>query len=379
MTLLAGKWVWIWNWRRADGGDVAAVAARLRRAGCVGALVKAHDGPHWRSGAFDQGRPWREICRALKAEGIRCAGWGYLYGADPEGEAQRAIETAQYGEAEAYVLDVEAEFEGRPEAAEAVCRPIRQALGPEYPLYYSTFAIARYHRSFPYDVFNRYCTGALPQAYYNAFGWPVERALTWMYEDYTALGLGGERLFPVAGAYQEGAVPSPSPESLQQFAALARQQGSLGLSFWSYEHMDEAMWQAVAAIDLAGSDNGAGEVLAYRPLHLTSAAFWDVPAEAALQPARLDLRAHFGLPTEAKYVDLLVGVRSRWPGAYLALYDPPGGWPHLVAYVNAQHRDEVNFQRARVRLTEEGALYWVVRPIEDAPLHVYLLVVGVYS
>jgi len=47
---LAGKWVWVWNWRRCDGGDPVAVAARLRAAGCRGALVKAHDGPRW----FDQ-------------------------------------------------------------------------------------------------------------------------------------------------------------------------------------------------------------------------------------------------------------------------------------------------------------------------------------
>ncbi|MCH8000036.1 MAG: hypothetical protein IIA91_11230, partial [Chloroflexi bacterium] len=82
---LSSKWVWIWNWRRCDGGDPVKVAARLRDAGCRGALVKAHDGPRW----FDQGRPWREIASALRAEGLDVGGWAYLYGRDAAGEARR--------------------------------------------------------------------------------------------------------------------------------------------------------------------------------------------------------------------------------------------------------------------------------------------------
>jgi hypothetical protein len=137
---LAGKWVWIWNWRRCDGGDATKVAKRLRDAGCRGALVKAHDGARW----FDQGRPWREIAAALHAEELAVGGWGYLYGRDPAGEARLAAETASYGDADLYVLDVEAEFEGRPEAAEELCRRLREGTGAGFPLYYTSFAISRY-------------------------------------------------------------------------------------------------------------------------------------------------------------------------------------------------------------------------------------------
>src|SRR3989337_462090 len=122
---LAGKWVWVWNWRRCDGGDPAKVAARLRTAGCHGALIKAHDGPHW----FDQGPPWREIAAALKAEGLAIGGWAYLYGRDPAGEARLVGETVSYGGADLIVLDVEAEFEGQPQAAQGLCRRVREAVG----------------------------------------------------------------------------------------------------------------------------------------------------------------------------------------------------------------------------------------------------------
>ena len=244
---LAGKWVWVWNWRRCDGGDPAKVAARLRTAGCRGALIKAHDGPRW----FDQGRPWREIAAALKAEGLAAGGWAYLYGRDPAGEARLVGETVSYGGAELFVLDAESEFEGQPSAtggAEELCRRVREHVGPDYSLYYSSFAITRYHRSFPYAAFERHCTGAAPQVYWNAFRWPVAQAVRWTYEDYAAQGTPPQRLFPVAGLYSGRGVRYPAPVDVAAFAAEAARRGSPGISFWSYEHMSEEMWDAVGAI-----------------------------------------------------------------------------------------------------------------------------------
>jgi len=254
MRTLAGKWVWVWNRRRCDGGDAGRMAGRLREAGCEGAIVKAFDGPRW----FDQGVPWRETASALQAQGTAVGGWGYLYGQDPAGEAQRAIETVEYGGADLLVLDVEAEFKGHPEAAEDVCRRIREALGPDYPLYFSSFAIARYHRTFPFEVFARHCSGAAPQVYWHAFRWPPEEALALTYEDYAALGVTPERLFPVGGLYQQGLVRYPPANEVRGFVREAARRGAAGVSFWSFEHMSEdlpagqaGMWQVVGESSLS--------------------------------------------------------------------------------------------------------------------------------
>jgi len=246
MGALGGKWVWLWNWRRCDGGDAARVAARLKAAGCSGALVKAFDGPRW----FDQGTSWREIAAALKERGLSVGGWGYCYGDDISGEAQRAIETAQYGQADLLVLDVESEFKGRPDAAEGLCRRLREVLAPDYPLYFSSFAIAQYHSTFPFATFRRYCSGAMPQVYWNAFRWPVEQALSETYEDYAALGIPPERIVPVGGLYQQGTTLYPNADEVRQFVRQTPARGSPGVSFWSYEHMSEEMWQAVASVEV---------------------------------------------------------------------------------------------------------------------------------
>jgi LysM repeat protein len=244
---LAGKWAWVWNWRRCDGGDPQRVADRLKSAGCRGALVKAFDAGYW----FDQGLPFRDICRRLKARGVAVGAWGYLYGENRDGEVRRAIETAQYGEADLLVLDVESEFKGRPEAAEEIVQRIRETLGPDYPLYFSSFAIARYHQSFPFEQFRARCTATAPQVYWNAFRWPLEQALGWTYADYTAMHMPPGEVFPVGGLYQEGAVRYPTPDEVRAFVREATERGSPGVSFWSYEHMSEQMWQAVASSPLS--------------------------------------------------------------------------------------------------------------------------------
>jgi len=334
---LAGKWVWIWNWRRCDGGDVGRVAERLRSAGCRGALVKAFDGGRW----FAQGPSFRDISRALKTRGLAVGGWGYLYGRDPAGEAKRAIETAQYGEADLLVLDVESEFKGHPEAAGEICQRVREVLGPSYPLYYSTFAIARYHRSFPYEAFERHCTGTAPQVYWNAFRWPHERALTWTYEDYAALGVPPERVFPVAGLYREGLTPFPAPHEVRGFVRRAAEAGSRGVSFWSYEHMSEGMWDAVASAGMNADEAEEEE--------MSSAEYEELTREMAAVGTRLDrletdvraLRGDAPAPPSgpATYTvqagDTLSGIAQKLGlGGWQALYDANratiGGNPNAI-------------------------------------------------
>src|SRR3990170_6256468 len=205
---LSGKWVWIWNWSRCDSGDPAKVGARRR-------------------------------------EGLAVGAWAYLYGRDPAGEARLVAETVSYGQADLFVLDVEAEFEGRPEAADELGGRAREAVGSDYPLYYSSFAIARHHRSFPYEEFARHCQGAAPQVYWNAFGWPALRSVRWMYEDYAAVQAPPQRLFPVAGLYSAGGIPYPTADDVKAFVSEAAGNGSPGGRFWSYEHMNEEMWAAV--------------------------------------------------------------------------------------------------------------------------------------
>jgi LysM repeat protein len=74
------------------------------------------------------------------------------------------------------------------------------------------------------------------------------------YEDYAAMGIPATRIHPVAGVYKEGYVTYPQPHEVREFVRQASARGSPGVSFWSYEHMDESMWQAVASASLEGEE-----------------------------------------------------------------------------------------------------------------------------
>ncbi len=96
--------------------------------------------------------------------------------------------------------------------------------------------------------------GTAPQVYWNAFRWPLEQALGWVYDDYAGMQMTSAEVLPVGGLYQEGAVRYLLPKEVRDFVREAAGRGSSGVSFWSYEHMDGVMWQAVATAALGGEE-----------------------------------------------------------------------------------------------------------------------------
>jgi LysM repeat protein len=360
---LAGRWIWCWNWRRCDGGDPAAVANRLKSAGCKGAIVKAFDGGYW----FDQGLPFRDIGRRLRARGVAAGAWGYLYGEDVAAEATRAMETARYGEADLLVLDVESEFKGRPEAALEVCQRIREAVGPEYPLYFSSFAIARYHQSFPFESFRKYCTGAAPQVYWNAFRWPLAQAIGWTYDDYSHLQIGSGDVFPVGGLYEEGSITYPPVVEVGEFIRSAAARGSRGVSFWSYEHMSNEMWSAMASatVDAVGEDEMTSQEYESLSQQLVAVGARVQRLESEVAALSGGSPAPAPAPTQRTYTvqsgDTLSGIAQKlgltgWQRLYEVNAGVIGGDPNRIYPGQVLVVPQVRFPPERVSIIERNDL-----------------------
>jgi hypothetical protein len=83
----------------------------------------------------------------------------------------------------------------------------------------------------------------------------VDQSLEMTYADYAPMGIPAALIHPVAGVYKQGYVMYPLAHEIREFVRTATARGSPGVSFWSYEHMDESMWQAVASASLAGEEN----------------------------------------------------------------------------------------------------------------------------
>ena len=247
--------VWSWVWSKTDGGNIDAVVARLRAAG-VTMLI----GPKaWDSGAWMTEINWKEIRDALKAKMPELAiyAWGYCWynrRNNVATDAQRAIECVTYGLADGLVLDVEAEFEGRSDAAEALCKPIRAAL-PNTDILYSAFALPAYHGPFPYAVFEKYCNGLVAQLYFKYWTPPTGNlfsnaaaAVDAMVAQHRAIGIGSEKLLVAADCWAEPQHPMPTQAELVLFGTRCREQGCAGVSAWDYQEMDAAAWVAMKAM-----------------------------------------------------------------------------------------------------------------------------------
>lgn len=258
--MLQGKWVWIWNWGNCDGGDLDRVAARLRNAGCAGAFVKAGDGGH----DFGQSMDVVSIIGGLRERGLQAEPWFYWYGKDaPEAiygvmaytwreEGTQLVDACRRVGANFAIIDVEVEYEKPADPASNARRAltiVRDAL-PDLDLYYAPLAQPDYHRALPYAVFNEFCLAVLPQAYHNAMQVSPARAVQLCYDAFASEGLTSRPLLPAGGAYD-----TVTAAELREWASLCIGRGATALSWWSCEHMSEALWQAVGVVPLTAEED----------------------------------------------------------------------------------------------------------------------------
>jgi hypothetical protein len=343
-TLLRGKWILVWNWRRCLDGDPHAVARRLREAGCTGAFVKSDDGGHPFAQADASGpRPVWEIVHALQGEGLRAGCWGYVYGCDRPtviygdlkytAAEEAAVAVRFIGERphpsyrgpDLYVIDVETEYEIYPAdplaSAERYMSALREGVGPDFPILYAPFAQPDYHRRLPYRAFQRRCQAVMPQAYHNAMEVGPERALELCYDAFAGEGLADVPIAPAGGAYG-----SVTPDELSRWAAEAIRRGARMLSWWSFEHIEREapeLWDAIAGVRIPADREG--DEIEMNPWIRTSRRGWAVDAPFALGEYHANARADFEVPAEARSLLLYVETRELSPSDL-----PAGGAGVLV-------------------------------------------------
>ncbi len=241
--MFEGVLVWIWNLPNCDGGDPARIVARLVAAGAAGAIVKGCDG----SNGFNDWTQVKALGAALRGAGLRFLTWGYTYSGQL-GEATAASQLCRYVQPDAHVFDAEQEMEDLPrpdQAAQDLVHNVRADL-PNLPLAYAPIGSIRNHLRAPYRQFTDAGLAMLPQCYYVAFGWTPGETLGELYADVAQYQLGGQ---PIAPVYEDAPLAGQGSTlaDVQAFAAAAKAAGAPGVSVWSYEHLDEAGWQRVAA------------------------------------------------------------------------------------------------------------------------------------
>src|SRR3954465_8950151 len=145
-TAFEGDGMWIWYVNQSSGGTASSIAKRAQAAGIETLFIKAGDGRN----AWSQFN--KSLVNKLKSYGLHVCGWQYVYGRYPATEAKIGAYSKKAG-AECFVIDAEAEVEGKYAAASTYMRTLRAELGSDYPVGVAPFPYVDYHPGYPYSVF----------------------------------------------------------------------------------------------------------------------------------------------------------------------------------------------------------------------------------
>jgi hypothetical protein len=228
----SGQGMWIWQLAKAAGGDPVAIAEQAQAAGIDTVIIKAADGP----AAWSQFSP--TLVSALKGQGLTVCAYQRLKGVRPTQEAIVAAQAVAAG-ADCFVIDAEAELEGRYAQARTYVKALRQRIGPDFPVAYTTFPYLDVHPLEPVSVFlgAGAATVNMPQIYWKDIG--NSPAVAWA-RTVAANRVYGAPLAPIGQLYQ-----TPRRADVLAFRRLALAYDATGLSWWSWDGALSSGWAAL--------------------------------------------------------------------------------------------------------------------------------------
>ena len=244
---LQGKGFFIWKIPNVENGDPTAIASLAGAGNYSHVLVKIADG----SGPFniDNARGIDlvpPVVQALRRRGIQAWGWHYVYGNDPTGEANRAIQRLTQLNLDGYVIDAEGEYKqpGKAAAARKFMGLLRQAF-PSLPVALCSYRFPSYHPQLPWRDFLELCDYNMPQVYWQNSHNPGDQ-LTRSVTEFRAM-TPYRPIIAAGSAYKSGAW-SATPADIQSFLRTAQDLNLSAANFWEWSNCRSYLpevWQAV--------------------------------------------------------------------------------------------------------------------------------------
>lgn len=232
-AIFAGNGMWIWYVSKSEGGNLDAIALRAKAAGISTVFVKSAD----RGTVWQQFSP--QLVADLHARGLRVCAWQFVYGEDPLAEARAAAASIAAG-ADCFVIDAETAYEGRYASAQRYMTALRAAVGPSYPVGFTSFPYVDYHPRLPYSVFlgPGGAQANMPQVYWKAIGGSVDAV--------SAKTVANNRIYGTPMAPLGQSYDAPPAADLRRFRAVWAGYGAGGLSWWSWQASSNASWAVLS-------------------------------------------------------------------------------------------------------------------------------------
>ncbi len=239
------KSIFLWQVPYVMGGKPDDIAAELRKAGFEAVIVKVADGQFaYRPPIYG----WSEnlsaqLVTALRAKNIAVIGYGFMYGANPTGEADQAIVQTNKYNLDGYVFDVEGQFDSRSNAeanAYALMSRYRKSC-PDTPRAFCSWALWRSPKTgstwHPLPVaraFMQFCDVGMPMIYWggetsqDASWWLTNSLMQWR-------AITDKPIIPAGRAYHGDGGKALSV-AIQSFEKGVRSADLHGITWWSMQH-----------------------------------------------------------------------------------------------------------------------------------------------
>ncbi|MCW5873800.1 MAG: hypothetical protein KIS88_04065 [Anaerolineales bacterium] len=249
---LTGKGYYLWQIKRAFGGDPAKIADAAKQAGLSHVLIKVADGVY-NYNITDGVDLVPGLVAALRSRGISPWGWQYIYGVNASNEAKRAITRVKQLGLDGFVVNAEKEFKAPNMAAvaKAYMQELRAGL-PQFPIGLSTYRYPKLHAPFPFTAFLEFCNLNFPQIYWVGSSNPAQQLKRSIdeYKELTPV----LPVIPTGAAYGEGSW-SPTPSQVIEFLEAAKSSGLKAANFWEWQtaYVKTELWSAISHFDWAAA------------------------------------------------------------------------------------------------------------------------------
>ncbi len=231
---LQGKGFFIWRVLNTEGGNPQTITNLAVSTGLAHVMVKIADGPYSYNIDKNTGKDYvLPIVQALHARNIQVWGWHYIYGEDPLGEANKAIQRVKDLNLDGYVIDAEMEFDkrGMDAAARQYMAALRNAL-PTFPIALSSFRFPSYHPTFPWKDFLEKSDLNMPQVYWVEAHNPKSQ-LDRCIREFKAISPFRPILPTGIACYEKSWFPTQN--DITEFLNAAREFNLPGANFWDWE------------------------------------------------------------------------------------------------------------------------------------------------
>lgn len=244
--LPAGKGIFIWKIKNAEGGDVRAIARVAREMGLHWVAVKVNSGYYnYNLRKLESGVWVDDYIPMLKTEldkvGVELWGWGDAWLLNGKREAEKAVARVQAFGLKGYLIDAEGQAKQSSDRYNQARIYAEIMKAQDFAVGLCSYRYPEYHMELPWDELLAGCDFHCPQVYWIHGKDPAGQLALSM----SSLKIIRDLPFVPAGPAFDEHGWRPTPAELDEFDQACQDLGCLGVIWWEWDEADDNNFQWV--------------------------------------------------------------------------------------------------------------------------------------